>query len=127
MHRVPQGLLGGFSILLCFLVFLGGCGGRGGGAGVGLVRHQQLVARGRSVSESTLCLRLLLIAAAAVVELVQLQVLPFIDAIFNKYLSQVQRRRKKTGSNHSFSKVNAPIEHVHNNRYYKDIRLTFFL
>lgn len=69
---VALGFLGRVPIFFHFVALLGGRWGRRCRAGVGFGRHQELVAGGWRVSEGLLQLRL--VAAAAVVQFVQLQV-----------------------------------------------------
>lgn len=86
--RFRQALLSGIPVLLGFLAVLGRGWRRGGGAHVGPVGHQHLVAGGWSFSQGALGLLPLPLAAAAVVELIQLQIFSFIDSVLNEYLIQ---------------------------------------
>lgn len=86
--RFRQDLLSRVPVLLGFLPVLGRRRRRGGGAHVGPVGHQHLMAGGRSLSQGALGLRPLPLATAAVVELIQLQIFSFIDSVLNEYLMQ---------------------------------------
>lgn len=97
--------MSGLPVLHGFLAVLGRSRGRGGGAHVGPVGHQHLVAGGWGFSQGALGLLPLPLAAAAVVELIQLQIFSFIDSVFNEYLIQAAVGGENIDSDGQFSFV----------------------